>query len=816
MLGVLKAGGAYLPLDPLHPHRRLAFMLADARPKVVLTQARLEANLPPHVSQVLLIDAEAPASPEPAVAPDRASESCDLAYVIYTSGSTGEPKGVQIEHRSVANMLASMLRRPGLRPEDRMLALTTLTFDIAVLEIFLPLVCGASAVIAPAATSLDGDALMALLERTGVNIMQATPATLRMLLDAGWEGAPNLRILCGGEAWNTELANQLMPRCGALWNMYGPTETTVWSAIAKVEPGQPVVIGAPIANTRLYVLDGAGQLLPVGVAGELCIGGEGLARGYFQRPELTRERFVPDRFSPTLGARMYRTGDLVRRLPDGMLEFLGRLDHQVKIRGHRIELGEIETALGRHPMIEQCVVIAREDEPGDQRLVAYFVATDGAAPPGGELRALLGETLPGYMIPSNFVPMAAFPLTPNGKLDRKALPTPEAADHVPEIGAVEPRTPTEEILARIWREMLGLKWVGVRDNFFELGGHSLLAARMIGRINQTLNVRLPVPAFFQNPTIEGLARVLGRRDHLRPEPQLLTLQSGNRGLPVYFIGAGPAEIQIAQLMGEDRAVFAIDIPMPVEWRQAIAEEAVSALPTLEELGELYSDLLRDRAGSAPCVVAGYSLWGKIAFEAARALRRAGGDVAFVLLLDARAVYRRRTYSGAGAESWRWIWGQEPPSADRAPHSGKLLARLVDSARVAMWMLARVPKAVKTRLTPDTNLSGYIDKQGVPIYQKVINGLARMVGRSYRPTPLDAPGVLIRARFPGEEHLPGYDFTNGWGDLFEQGLEIIEATGDHVTMVDEENLKGLADLINAKLERYSQAEAAAARGASVIA
>jgi amino acid adenylation domain-containing protein len=807
---VLKAGCAYVPLDPLHPHKRQAFMLADSRPRVLLTQVRLADSLPLHACEVMMIDAETSASPG-AAASAPASDPSDLAYVIYTSGSTGEPKGVQVEHRSVVNMLSSMQRRPGLRAEDRMLALTTLTFDISVLEIFLPLVSGASVVIAPAGAALDGEALMALLERTGVSVMQATPASLRMLLDAGWEGAPDLKILCGGEAWDAALAGQLQSRCGSLWNMYGPTETTVWSATTKIEPGQPVVIGSPIANTRLYVLDSAAQLMPVGLAGELYIGGEGLARSYFERPELTRERFVSDRFSPTPGARMYRTGDLVRRLIDGSLEFLGRLDHQVKIRGHRIELGEIETALSRHPLIEQCVVMAREDdEPGDQRLVAYVVATDGVTPPLGDLRALLGETLPAYMIPSHFVPMAAFPLTPNGKLDRKALPTPESADDVPEIGAVGPRTPTEEILARIWREMLGLKQVDVRDNFFELGGHSLLAARMIGRINQTLGVRLPVPAFFQNPTIEGLARVLSRRDDLRPDPKLAPLQSGERGPPVYFIGAGPAEIQIAQLMGEDRAVYALDIPMPAEWRRAIAKKTAGALPTLEELGELYSDLLRDHAGSSPCVVAGYSLWGTIAFEAARALQRAGGTVAFVLLLDARALYRRRTFSGAAAESWRWIWNHRM-AAKQPPDTRELAAPLADSLRLAAWMLARVPKVVKTRLTPDTNLSGYIDRDGVPIYQKVINGLTRIVGQSYRPTPLNAPGVLIRAEFPGEDRLPGYDFTNGWGPLFLQGLETLQAKGDHVTMVDEKNLEGLAELINGKLDRYVQAEAAAARG-----
>ena len=329
MLGVLKAGGAYVPLDPRHPRTRLAYVLADAQPLVLLTHGRLQSELPPHRSHVVAIDADVPPAAgrlDQASAAGWARGPRDLAYVIYTSGSTGEPKGVEIEHCSVVNMLASMQRRPGLEAEDTMLAITTLAFDIAVLEIFLPLTCGARVVIAAGETIGDGEALIGLIERSGVSVMQATPTTMRMLLDAGWAGAPRLKVLCGGEAWTAELASEVLPRCGSLWNMYGPTETTVWSAVAKVEAGRPIVVGPPIANTRFYVLDDAFQLVPVGVPGELHIGGDGLARGYLRRPQLTRERFVSDPFAAEPGARMYRTGDLVRRLADGTLEFLGRRD----------------------------------------------------------------------------------------------------------------------------------------------------------------------------------------------------------------------------------------------------------------------------------------------------------------------------------------------------------------------------------------------------------------------------------------------------------------------------------------------------------
>ena len=348
MLGVLKAGGAYVPIDPTHPSKRLAFMLADAQPLVLLTQERLQSKLPPHRSHVVVIDAGGPpaARLKRASAPDRACSPGDLAYVIYTSGSTGEPKGVEINHSAVVNMLASMQRRPGLSAEDTMLAITTLTFDIAALEIFLPLVCGACVVIAGSETIRDGVALINLIERSGASVLQATPATLRMLLDAGWAGAPRLKVLCGGEAWTAELASLLLPRCDSLWNMYGPTETTVWSAVAKVKAGRAIVIGSPIANTQIHILDRHLQPTPIGVPGELHIGGIGLARGYHNRLELTAEKFIPDPFRSEPGARLYKTGDLARYLPNGAIEYLGRMDHQVKIRGFRIELGEIEIGVG--------------------------------------------------------------------------------------------------------------------------------------------------------------------------------------------------------------------------------------------------------------------------------------------------------------------------------------------------------------------------------------------------------------------------------------------------------------------------------------
>jgi amino acid adenylation domain-containing protein len=809
VLGVLKAGGAYVPLDPTHPRKRLAYVLSDAQPLVVLTQERLQAELPPHPSHVVIIDAavSSVAPPERAPPRDRAHSARDLAYVIYTSGSTGEPKGVEIEHHAVASMLESMQRRPGFSADDTMLALTTPAFDISVLEVFLPLVSGGRVVIADTKTIGDGDALARLITLSRANVLQATPSTLRMLLDAGWSGDPRLKILCGGEAWSADLAAQILQRCDSLWNMYGPTETTVWSAVDKVEAGRPVVIGPPIAETQFYVLDGASQLVPIGEAGELHIAGAGLARGYLRRPQLTSERFVANPFATEPGALMYRTGDLVRRLADGTLEFLGRLDHQVKIRGHRVELGEIEVAVERHPGIKRCVVVACEGERGERRLVAYVIPAAGLLAVARELRLFLGKTLPGYMVPSVFISVASFPLTPNGKLDRSALPTPDAAPQDTDFALVPPRTPTEMTLSLIWCDVLNLKQIGVRDNFFDLGGHSLLAVRVVGEINKTLKVRLNIPAFFQNPTIERLAEVLRQMPHCVTEPRLLPLREGPVGLPVYFIGAGPAETKLAALVGGDHAIYAVDIPIHSRWRSAIAAADRAALPTIEQLGALCGTIVYAHAESSPCVLAGYSLGGQIAFEAAHELRNAGGNIAFVLLLDARATTSSRSTLGPAWQSLKWIWrGAVIATAGETTWTERLSGPAKQAWRLLSWLLQRIPQVVSNRARPVSRPSGFLDESGRPVEIGVIARLVHLTRESWHPRPLDAWGILIRANDPGEEMLSGFDISHGWHGLFRPGLKIVQSAGDHASMVSDEMLPTLARQIKAMLCQVAAVQA----------
>jgi len=419
------------------------------------------------------------------------------------------------------NFIASMAREPGLGADDVVCAVTTLSFDIAVLELLLPLSVGARIVLADRATAADGSALARLLASSGATLMQATPATWRMLLEAGWRGRPGLRILTGGEALSRELADRLLDCGDALWNLYGPTETTVWSALERVTAGsEPISIGRPLANTEIYVVDRRLRPVPAGVPGELLIGGVGVARGYLRRPELTAEKFIPAMYNAPMpfgtrsggpGGRLYRTGDLARWRRDGRLEVLGRLDNQVKLRGFRIELGEIESVLAEHPAVRQAVVVCREDRPGDKRLVAYVVSQNGDVPASADLRSFVKTRTPDYMVPSTCVVLERFPLTPNGKVDRRALPAPEAASSEGR-GAAPPRNGEEETLARLWAEVLGVERVGIDDDFFDLGGHSLLATQLVGRIQKAFGGDVPLRLLFEAPTVAGFAeRLLHQR-----------------------------------------------------------------------------------------------------------------------------------------------------------------------------------------------------------------------------------------------------------------------------------------------------------------
>jgi amino acid adenylation domain-containing protein/thioester reductase-like protein len=520
LLGILKSGGTYIPLDPAYPSDRLELMLEDSESAVLLTHGNLDQQLQTRsdLQRVYLDqDAEiiAQCSDENL---DVALTANDRAYIIYTSGSTGKPKGVQITHSNMANFLASMAEEPGLKTEDILLAVTTISFDIAVLELFLPLILGARIVLASRQVASDPSQLAALLTASRATCMQATPATWRMLIAAQWQGNPNLKILCGGEALNRSLADQLLDRCASLWNMYGPTETTVWSMVCQVKADQqPITLGKAILNTQIYIFpvaqpDSSPDTTESYESGELYIGGMGVALGYLNRPELNQERFIPDPVQPEGNAKLYRTGDLARYLANGEIEIIGRADNQVKVRGHRIELGEVEAALSAHPEIHECAVIAPEDSSGSRRLIAYVVLkTDilqGHKPRSTTttIRTWLSDKLPSHMIPSMVMMMDALPLTPNCKVDRRALPIPTLN---PQETVIEPRTDLECQLVRLWSEVLGVE-VGISQSFHEYGGDSLRTALLLSRIQERFGIQVPLECLFKAPTVEEFAKILQR------------------------------------------------------------------------------------------------------------------------------------------------------------------------------------------------------------------------------------------------------------------------------------------------------------------
>jgi amino acid adenylation domain-containing protein len=637
-LGIMKAGGAYLALDPAYPNARLAHMLSDSSPAVIIAEKRVVDRLPPHSMPMVLLDdaATVHTDRELPIALPGASAS-NLAYVVYTSGSTGAPKGVGIEHRALVNLLQSMQREPGFTTKDTILAVTSLSFDIAALELWLPLISGGHVVIAPRPATLDGERLAALLDVSGTTVLQATPATWRLLLASGWTGRRELTMLCGGEALPPTLAADLLTRGRALWNMYGPAETTIWSSVARITQDGPITLGRPIANTVMRVLDERLGLQPAGVAGELFIGGDGLARGYVNDPDRTASRFLPDPYAP--GQRLYRTGDRVRWLTDGTLEFQGRLDDQVKLRGHRIELAEVEHAVASHEDVQACAAVLRRagnvdqgPHDGEAQLVVYYVVRVGAAPSADALRAHVRRSLPAAMTPDAFVPIGALPVGPTGKIDRRAL----AGIHAPIERAMaeqaRPRTTIEYDLVHIWQRLLGVQPIGILEDFFELGGHSFLAVQMLAEIERVRGRRLPLATLFEHSTIEGIARAIESAVRSDNELPLVVLQSTGTADPFVFVhgdagGGGWYCRRLAPLIGADVPLIVIGTLDPT---------APGNPRSIEDVATIHVRALREAQPSGPYRLGGFCIGGLIAFEMARQLRAAGDEVDRVILIDASA------------------------------------------------------------------------------------------------------------------------------------------------------------------------------------
>lgn len=628
LLGVLRTGAAYVPLDPGFPRERLAYMARDSELAVLVTEST-DAG-PDWPAGCVMVSPETASAGSTELRHGDPSLPESPAYVIYTSGSTGAPKGVVVPHSAVVNFIRSMQTTPGMGTDDRLLAVTTLSFDIAVLELILPLSMGATVVIAPANAVSDGRALRAMIREHGITVMQATPSTWHLVIDSGWSGSPHLRALVGGESLSVALANQLLARCSEVWNMYGPTETTVWSACGKVEGHglQRISLGQPIANTQILVLDGNQEICPTGVAGEICIGGNGLAIGYLNRPALTAERFIQNPHSrDRRERRLYRTGDQGRWRQDGMLEHLGRIDSQLKIRGHRIEPGEIEARLESHSRIKAAIVRMRTVD-GEDALVAWLVA-EGSLPAEQELREYLGHWLPTSMLPQHFVAVGALPRLPNGKLDYFALPLPDPVQNR-DVTSQPPRDEVEEVLLLIWREVLQRDDFGVLDNLFEIGGHSLMAARIVNRVRENLGRECSLSMLLANPTVASLAKALAQETAV-PGSALVPLQRIGKGPELFCLSGIMIYRELAEKLETIVPVCAVYVPQELAFFGDQQREA--HFPDVRELARLYLNAIRSRQSAGPYRLAGFSFGGVVALEVAQQLNSLGEQVELLAILD---------------------------------------------------------------------------------------------------------------------------------------------------------------------------------------
>ena len=808
-LAVMRAGGAYLPLDPEFPADRLHWMIEDSQVRLVLADQASAAVLPaaPGV-RVLDLGTDDDLVIAPAEHADaRAACGDDLAYVLYTSGSTGRPKGVQLPRRALVNLVRATAQRPGMGPGDVLVAVTTFSFDIAVLELFLPLAVGGTVVMAARHEVVDGAALRTLIAACDATIMQATPATWRLLIAAGWQGSAAFRVFCGGEPLPPDLASQLVVRAGAVWNLYGPTETTVWSTVARVEAGGHVGIGTPLANTDVYVVDASRQVVPPGVPGELYLGGAGLARGYVNRPDLTARVFVPDAFSGRPGARLYRTGDRVRVTEAGDLEFLGRVDAQIKLRGFRIEPAEIEAVLGEHPAIAVAAVVIRE-RAGEPLLVAYLLTHGSDVPTDEDLRTHLLRRLPAYMVPALFRVLETFPLTPNGKIDRRALPAIPSID-----GAQVPAASADDIdaiIQQILTELLG-RPVSADDDFFAVGGHSLLAARVAARIEDALGVHVPLSHFFDAPTHRQLAAyVRARRQPASPATvaapatatpfrSLVSVRTNGRGIAVFGVHAGAGQVlfyrHFARLIGEDHPFYGLQAPEGLDG----LGDPYGPHRSVNSLAEQYIDEMRQVQPHGPYAIVGPCMGGNVALEMARMLREAGEVVDPLIIVDS------------------WLWNTSDPVAVRAETHRQALSRLswVDRVRYL---------AAKTRTTIAFHYRTTCDRlRAYPAYRRRAREVARAKRRGipasphtrdwnflrtsialanqHQPRPYDGRIVLIRSATYATSPWISSEQAEymGWRGIAVGDLEILDLPGTHLEMFEPPIV---ADLVKIVRERLS--------------
>jgi len=774
LLAIVQCGAAYLPLDPEYPKERLEFMLKDSNAKVLITSKIVAASLPtwPHtlfIEEAMSVLDQYTTSPlSTTVTPD------DVIYLLYTSGSTGNPKGVPITHKNLVNFLCSMALEPGIHENDRVLSITTISFDIAGLELYLPLIKGATLILADQETARDGRLLLGLLKKENISFLQATPTTWLMLLDSGWSFPLPIKALCGGEAMPADLAKELLEKCDSLWNMYGPTETTIWSSLKQIkEEDALITIGKPIANTQFYILDKQGQLVAPGKIGEIAIGGDGVAKGYWNRPELTAEKFIENRFSNTQDDKIYLTGDLGKILPNNEIECLGRLDQQVKIRGHRIEPGEVEQALIVLEGIKQAVVLANENF-----LIAHIVPDSSIETAKMKIplwREILTSKLPSHLMPHDFNVLETMPTTLNGKIDRKVLlqyKTNKIANYT------EPRTAEEIIVATIWKEVLNIDTIDVLSNFFEMGGHSLIAVRVMNKVEQKTGKRLPLSALFEHSTIEKFAKLLNSDSKINSSYLVPVKPEGSKP-PLFIIhGAGLNVLNFIHIVSH------FDEDQPVYGIQGIGPNGYDNwFESIEEMAACYIESIIKINPKGPYALAGFSFGGVVAFEMARQLKEQDKIVSIVALLD--------TYADS--------------SYYCKPYWQKKLMRSYENNRKRLSYLKEILTSwkafkMRTRAKKEYILEMYFGQKNIMTEQEtlaleeftVTNSMVNKIVDRYHLKPQNFGVDLFRAKDD-----PEYKFDPifmGWKKAALKGVNIHTIPGDHLAIVDPPNDKILARML----------------------
>lgn len=744
LLGTLRCGAAYVPLDPTYPEERIAYQIQNAELALVIgttvTLQKLSGSTAPSVT----LDQDIPDALPPA-RPYAAAEGA--AYLIYTSGSTGVPKGVVVPRSAVANFLGSMAHEPGLRRGDRVLAVTTLGFDIAVLELLLPLTVGATIVLASDGEASDGEALWALIKRHGITLMQATPSRWQLLIEGGLTRTPGLRGLVGGEPLPSSLARALLERCDEVWNMYGPTETTVWSSCGRVVADAPIALGRAVDNTQLMVLDDAARLQPAGAWGEIWIGGAGVATGYWQQAELTHDRFrTLDHLGDIYETRFYRTGDRGRWRHDGSLEHGGRFDDQVKLRGFRIELGEIEARVLGYAGVQRCVAAVREDRPGEPRLVVYLV-TKQSTLDVEDLRRFLRKWLPDHMVPGSFVQLPAIPVLPNGKTDRQSLPAP-GIDATASARRLGPCNETEQRLWTLWGDVLEREDFGVSDNFFDLGGHSMLAVRLIRRVEIEFSCSLGLTAIFEHPTVWQMAHHLHDPSSQR-DKSIALLRQGQHTSSLFLLAGAQMYQTLARRLSVDVSVYGLFTQAEIDLLERPEGHAAPRFE-IDNLADAYLRLIRAQQAHGPYLLGGYSIGGVIAYQVARRLMEQGEEVSLLAMLDC-------ALPGRG---WAHL-------KDGLVRRARLIRR--DGWEHVVHLYRQLRHTVAAQPSPG--------RRRIEAYADAI--------RRYAPRPLRTPVVFFQASEDIASN-PAY----GW-DALASGMLIERVPGKHSNMLDMPNVERLA-------------------------